>query len=32
MILYFTYGQYHSRVQLMASGKEPKTPPKVMAD
>jgi basic amino acid/polyamine antiporter, APA family len=31
MILYFTYGRYHSRVQMMASGVEPKTP-KVMAD
>jgi len=31
MILYFTYGQYHSRVQIMAAGTEPKTP-KVMAD
>src|SRR5579862_2567942 len=31
MVLYFGYGRYHSRVQMMASGVEPKTP-KVMAD
>jgi len=31
MVLYFTYGRHHSRVQLMASGVEP-GPPKVMAD
>jgi APA family basic amino acid/polyamine antiporter len=32
MFIYLTYGRYHSRVQLMASGAdEPKTP-KVMAD
>jgi basic amino acid/polyamine antiporter, APA family len=31
MVVYFGYGRYHSRVQLMASGVGPKTP-KVMAD
>jgi APA family basic amino acid/polyamine antiporter len=31
MVLYFFYGRYHSRVQLSLQ-KEPKLPPKVMAD
>jgi basic amino acid/polyamine antiporter, APA family len=33
MIIYFTYGRYHSRVQIARSGAGPKsTRPKVMAD